>query len=126
MKPKRHDARLHAEGMVTKEALAQALLDLRRGAGLRPVELARRAGWTNQFVSRLESFEGRLPDLTTIVRYGKACGVEIGLVFARAEERGLSVFSALTLQSELHERWYEELYGQVIPAANERVSVVED
>jgi transcriptional regulator with XRE-family HTH domain len=118
-KPKQHDARLHAEGMVTKQAFAEALLGLRTRANLRQVDLAGRAGWTSQVVSRLESVNGRLPDLTTLARYGKACRVEVGLVFALGGGNCLAVVSALTLQSERHDRWYEELFGKVVAPPGE-------
>jgi len=114
LKPTQNNPGLHAEGMVTKEALALALVDLRRLAGLRPVELARRAGWPPGTVSRLESVKGQLPDLATIARYGKACGVDIGMIFASVEASSLFVHSALTLQSARQGRWYEQLYGQAI------------
>src|SRR5215469_7661651 len=103
-----HDPKLHAEGMVTKATLSAALVSLRERCGLTQTQLGQRAGWQVQFVSRLESERGRMPDFTTLVRYGRACGVSIGLVFAR----GSSVVSALTLQHPNNRTPFEPLAGQ--------------
>jgi transcriptional regulator with XRE-family HTH domain len=94
--------------MVTKATLSAALVSLRERCRLTQTQLGRKAGWQVQFVSRLESGRGRLPDFTTLVRYGKACGVSIGLVFAR----GNSVVSALTLQDSNNRKPFEPLAGQ--------------
>jgi hypothetical protein len=81
-----HDPQLHAEGMTTKAALAAALIALRERCGLTQVQLYLRAAWKPQFVSRLESACGRMPDFATVVRYGNACGTAMGLLFSREGE----------------------------------------
>jgi transcriptional regulator with XRE-family HTH domain len=102
-----HDPSLHDEGMVTRAELSAALASLRGRCGLTQTQVARRAGWQVQFVSQLESGRGRMPDFTTLVRFGKACGVSIGLVFTR----GTSVVSALTLQDADKRKSFEPLAG---------------
>jgi len=111
---KHHDPQLHAEGMTTKAALAAALIALRERCGLTQVQLSRRAGWKPQFVSRLESPRGRLPDFATIVRYGKACGTAIGLLFAKQSECALSIVTAVTLRSAEATARFEFLEGRAI------------
>jgi transcriptional regulator with XRE-family HTH domain len=108
-----HDRQLHAEGMVTKAALSAALVSLRERSGLTQAQLCRRAGWEAQFVSRLESGRGRMPDITTLIRYGKVCGVSVGLLFAR----GNSVISSLTLQQSDHRRPFDALAGHSLNGA---------
>jgi|GEM_PF-6300841 len=76
-----------------KRRVVTALLQLRAAANLSQKELAERAGWHAAFVSRLESFpsEGEklyMPDLSTLESYARACGCELGLVFARPKGRG--------------------------------------
>jgi transcriptional regulator with XRE-family HTH domain len=114
MRRKHHDPRLHADGMITKESLAHALLDLRKHRGLRPTDVARRASSTPDIISRLESVHGRLPDLDTLARYGLACGVDVGLLFATPIDGQLTVHSAVTLQSAEHRKLYESLLGEKI------------
>jgi transcriptional regulator with XRE-family HTH domain len=109
-----HDPLLHAEGMATKAALAAALISLRERCGLTQVQLSRRAGWKPQFVSRLESARGRMPDIATIIRYGKACGTAIGLLFARQGECDLSIVTAVTLQAADERPSFEFLGGRAI------------
>lgn len=58
------------------------LIRMRKKVGLSQVEIARRAGWNKSFVSRLESGRGGMPDPTTMLRYSKACGAHMGLVWA--------------------------------------------
>jgi transcriptional regulator with XRE-family HTH domain len=95
--------------MVTKAELSAALTTLRQRSGLTQTQIGRRAGWQVQFVSQLES-GGRMPEVTTLVRYGKACGVSIGLVFTR----GSSVVGALTLQDSNKRKSFEPLAGQCV------------
>jgi transcriptional regulator with XRE-family HTH domain len=109
---KHHDAALHADGMITKDALASSLIRLRQQAGLRQVDLVRLMGSTRSTISRLESPKGRLPDLHTLARYGKICAADVGLVFAAPTASGIRVHSALTLQSVGEQRLYERLFDE--------------
>jgi transcriptional regulator with XRE-family HTH domain len=106
-------------GSVTKEAIAQALRDLRQHAQLTQADLVRRTQWARSVVSRLESPSGPLPDLTTIALYARACDLEAGLLFATPTSQGLHVRSALTLQSALHHRPYELLHDELISCSDE-------
>jgi transcriptional regulator with XRE-family HTH domain len=112
---RQHDAQLHAEGMATKASLSAALISLRERCGLTQVELCRRAGWKPQFVSRLEAPRGRMPDFATVVRYGKACGTSIGLLFATLSEGELSIVTAVTLQATDERTTFEYLSGCAVP-----------
>ena len=114
MRRKHHDPRLHADGMISKESLAHALIDLRKHRGLRPADVARRASSTPAIISRLEAVHGRLPDLDTLARYGRACGVDVGLLFATPIDGHLTVHSAVTLQSAEHRKLYESWFGEKI------------
>jgi len=114
-----HDPTLQADGMLTRATLAAALVSLRERCGLTQAQLGRRAGWQVQFVSRLESGRGRMPDFTSLVRYAKACGVSTGLIFAR----GSSVVSALTLQDSDNRKPFEPLAGQRICANGTGISL---
>jgi transcriptional regulator with XRE-family HTH domain len=109
---KRHDAALHADGMITKDALASSLIRLRQQAGLRQIDLVRLLGSTRATISRLESPQGRLPDLHTLARYGKTCAADVGLVFATPTASGMRVHSAMTLQSTGQQRLYERLFDE--------------
>lgn len=63
---------------------ARALRAVRKAVALSQPELATRARWSHQFVSRLEtSLCARLPNLATLIRYACACQVAAGLVFAK-------------------------------------------
>lgn len=108
---KQHDPQFHAEGMITKAALSAALISLRRRCGLTQSQLCRRSGWKAQFVSRLESGRGRLPDFTTLMRYGKACGTSIGLLFARSRNHELTIVTAVTLQAPDNTKPFESFAG---------------
>ena len=107
-----HAPELHADGMITKAQLSAALVALRERCGLSQVELSRRARWTPQFVSRIESGRGRLPDFSTLVRYGKACGTSIGLVFVSCDNGAWPVMQSLTLQALDGRRPFELLAGR--------------
>jgi transcriptional regulator with XRE-family HTH domain len=100
--------------MATKAALSTALIVLRERCGLTQVQLSRRAGWKPQFVSRLESPRGRMPDFATIIRYGKACGTSVGLLFAIQEERALSIVMGVTLQATTVSPSFECLESRAI------------
>ena len=77
--PSRNDKALEAGGMASKLEIALALVAARKGVALSQAELARRSGWKSQFVCRLESLNGRLPNLVSLVRYAQTCGLDVGL-----------------------------------------------
>jgi transcriptional regulator with XRE-family HTH domain len=70
----------------TSLAIALELTGMRRRAGLGMRELARAAGWDAAFVARLEAGRGTIPTLGTLLRYARACGAEVDLVFRQVEE----------------------------------------
>ncbi len=84
--------------MASRYEIALALLATRKSVALTQRQLAARASWKIQFVCRLESLDGRLPDLTTLIRYAKACDVELCLLFSQACAGGASVVRAITLR----------------------------
>src|SRR5512138_2254366 len=89
------------DALEPKRRLVPALLRLRAQANLTQKELAAKAGWHPAFVSRLESFPGAgekvaMPDLATLETYARACGCELGLVFARPKRRGAGFAIAAT------------------------------
>lgn len=49
---------------------------MRKAAGLTQHELARAAGWSQPYVSRLERFDGREPTLDVVEKWAHACGFE--------------------------------------------------
>ncbi len=52
-----------------------------------------------------------MPDFGTIIRYGKACGTSIGLLFAVHVESDLSIVTAVTLQAADGSRSFEPMSG---------------
>jgi len=106
-----HEPHLYEEGMITKKALAEALREIREYSNLRQIDLARHAGWNRSVISRLESDNGRLPDLHTLATHARTCGLDVGLVFASPDANRLRVHSALTLQATSNNRPYEMLFG---------------
>lgn len=98
------------EASAPKRALALQLVAMRKSRGLTLRELARRAGWSPGFVSRLESAGGSLPELPTILRYVEACDPQIvtGLVFARPQDDHLQVVTGVSLDAEGSARCYFE------------------
>ena len=81
-----------------KVPIALALAGARKSKGLSQAELAQRAGWTAQFACKVEAVTGRVPDLMTLARYGKACGTDVGLFFSRPAQERFSFLHAITLQ----------------------------
>jgi hypothetical protein len=110
----RDDSALEAEGMASRLEVALALVAARKSVGLSQAGLARQAGWRPQFVCRLESLDGRLPNLVSVLRYGKTCGLDVGLLFSSPAGNKLTVASAVTLQSTVHPGLFESLVGQTI------------
>jgi transcriptional regulator with XRE-family HTH domain len=55
-------------------ALGDALIGMRRAAGLTQAELAEAAGWHPSYVSRLERGSGAIPSPETVARYAAGCG----------------------------------------------------
>lgn len=61
----------------SRRKLSQALILVRKHAGLTQAELAERIGWKQSAVSRIESATGPMPDTTTIDRYVRGCGMHM-------------------------------------------------
>ena len=57
-----------------KRNVALQLVRMRAEAGYSQADVAKRAGWDEQFVSRLEEFSGPIPDDAIVARYAAACG----------------------------------------------------
>ena len=96
--------------------LALAFVATRKAVGLSQAALARRAAWKPQFACRLESLRARPPNLTTVVRYARACNVDVGLMFAIPRDRRLYVVRAATLQSAGNRRAFERLSQKTLRA----------
>jgi transcriptional regulator with XRE-family HTH domain len=73
----RDDAALERRGIATRVQIALALVAARKAAGLTQPQLATRAAWKPQFVARLESLQGPLPNLVSVLRYAAACPVDL-------------------------------------------------
>jgi hypothetical protein len=115
----RNDPALEARGMATRLEVALSLVAARTGVGISQAELARRAGWKPQFACRLESVNGRLPNLTSILAYGRACRIAVGLLFSVQRENGLQVVRGVTLQSADDRSVFELLTGREIRCSRE-------
>src|SRR3546814_20356947 len=71
---------------------------MRSRAGLGQSGVARRAGWDEAFVSRLEGGLGGMPGLETLSRYATACEQEIALVASTRSDRStVHIDAAMTL-----------------------------
>ena len=82
----RPDVRELWEAHQPRREIALAFVHIRTRAGLSQAEVAKRAGWNKSYVSRLESMDnGSVPDTETLARYARACEMDLGLVFAKAE-----------------------------------------
>lgn len=121
---------------------ARALRATRNAVAISQIELARRARWTPQFVSRLEtSLCARVPNFASLIRYTAACRVDAGLLFttphlgapdiATSEVATLDIatfviVSAISLQPSDHPVWFEALAGRrfILPLRNIRASSV--
>jgi cytoskeletal protein CcmA (bactofilin family) len=57
-----------------KRNVALQLVRMRAEAGYSQAEVAKRAGWDEEFVSRLEEFSGPIPNDAIVARYAAACG----------------------------------------------------
>jgi transcriptional regulator with XRE-family HTH domain len=99
-------------GQRIAQVVASSLVAARVAMGITQVELARRAGWAPQFVCRLESIVARMPNITSIVRYAKASGVQAGLVFGHGVESGIEVAHTLTVQGEA--TLFEQISGSIL------------
>src|SRR5438477_1972636 len=74
------------EALEEEFALASAVLDARRRAGLTQSELARKMGTTQPVVARLESGRGR-PSMRTLERLAKATGSRLLIRFEPRERK---------------------------------------
>ena len=88
------------QSLEPRRHLANALVAMRKKAGLTQIELGERTGWNQAFVSRVESVTGPQPSTDTIARYAKACGAVAGFVFGEVSRNALEITGGVTLSSE--------------------------
>lgn len=88
------------QSLEPRRHLANALIAMRKKAGLTQIELGERTGWNQAFVSRVESVTGPQPSTDTIARYAKACGAVAGFVFGEVSRNALEITGGVTLSSE--------------------------
>ncbi|HLV60456.1 MAG TPA: helix-turn-helix transcriptional regulator [Fredinandcohnia sp.] len=67
-----------------RQALARRIRSLRQEAGLTQVELAERAGISNEFLSRIEHASGT-PSLDTLARLARGLGIGLCELFQESE-----------------------------------------
>lgn len=107
-----------------RRQIVTVLLSLRREAGLTQRELARRAGWSPAFVSRLESIPARsdrasIPSVQTLLTYAAACNRELGLVFGhQTSAHGVRVDEAVSLGRT-------RAFGDVVGALDDKTITLE-
>jgi transcriptional regulator with XRE-family HTH domain len=120
----RPDIREALERTKFNRALATALVAMRKRRGIGQKELADIADWDKSFVSRLESANGGLPKLDTLMRYAEICGAKLQLRFSGQdiEERvNVPTTEARSAQdSSLSESWSDLPY--VVGAFGEHVA----
>jgi transcriptional regulator with XRE-family HTH domain len=91
-------------GILEKTALKRRIgvmfASMRAIAGLSQRNITEETTWDKGFVSRLEGAHGGIPEIETIVRFAKTCGLKVGLVVCKQEEYGdATVVDALDLYS---------------------------
>lgn len=69
-----------------RRAIALALARMRSQEQLTQAEVARRAGWRQSHVARLESASGPEPSMVTLARFAQACGQQAGVIFGHTEK----------------------------------------
>ncbi len=73
-----------------KVALAQKIAELREGKHLRQVDLARRLGVSQQFISQIETGEEKNLTIETIIKIAKSLGRGVSISFPKLTNRHLS------------------------------------
>ncbi|MBF0490932.1 MAG: XRE family transcriptional regulator [Candidatus Omnitrophica bacterium] len=71
-----------------KVALAQKIAEMREDQHLNQKELAARLGVTQQFISQIETGEGRNLTLATIIRIAQSLGHRVRISFPKSTGRG--------------------------------------
>jgi len=71
-----------------KVALAQKIAEMRQEKHLNQKELAARLGVSQQFVSQIETGNGRNLTLDTIIRIAKSLGHKVRISFPKSMEQG--------------------------------------
>jgi DNA-binding XRE family transcriptional regulator len=70
-----------------KVALAQRIAELREEKHLRQVDLAKRLGVSQQFISQIETGQERNLTLETLIKIAKSLGRNVKISFPKALER---------------------------------------
>ncbi|MDP2941639.1 MAG: helix-turn-helix transcriptional regulator [Candidatus Omnitrophota bacterium] len=73
-----------------KVALAQKIAELREGKHLRQVDLAKRLGVSQQFISQIETGEEKNLTIETIIKIAKSLGRGVNISFPKLANRQLS------------------------------------
>jgi len=83
--PKYHKA---YDALQDEFALARAVIEARKAAGLTQLQLAQRMGTTQPFVARLEAGNTR-PSLRTLERLAEATGLRLVIAFQPRKKKGV-------------------------------------
>jgi DNA-binding XRE family transcriptional regulator len=73
-----------------KVALAQKIAELREGKHLRQVDLAKRLGVSQQFISQIETGEEKNLTIETIIKIAKSLGRGVSISFPKLTNQRLS------------------------------------
>ena len=73
-----------------KVALAQKIAELREGKHLRQVDLAKRLGVSQQFISQIETGEEKNLTIETIIKIAKSLGRGVSISYPKLTNRHLS------------------------------------
>ena len=105
------DARGAWEQSAPRRRLADALLAMRRRAGLSQLDVARAARWNQTHVARMESATGPWPTRESLNGYIHACDASatVGLVIAHPEDGTVHIDAAVAFGNQPTDRQFEAL-----------------
>jgi transcriptional regulator with XRE-family HTH domain len=110
------DAARRWEATAPRRRLSDALLALRKRAGLSQSAVARAAGWNQTHVARMESATGPWPNRDSLMAYVRVCDPDavVGLVFAHHDGERLQIDTAVAFGNEPSDRQLECLTDTVL------------
>lgn len=94
-----------------RRRLADALLAMRKRAGLSQLDVARAADWNQTHVARMESATGPWPNRESLNAYIHACddSATVGLVIAHPDGRTLHIDAAVAFGNQPSDQQFEAL-----------------
>jgi len=78
-----------------KAALAQKIAELREAKHLRQVDLARRLGVSQQFISQIETGDEKNLTIETIIKIARSLGRGVNISFPKSTNRRLSCLEVI-------------------------------